>query len=122
VGMGKYFSRTVENLLMAEDPKLLEVAWVGPQEELNKTINAQPTITLMQVSLAEDLDKPDLAVGHSLGGGRGLEFAILVQGCKSTWILHARTLPRWVANCTQGQRICRFCSKRIQGKSFLFEH
>jgi len=26
VGMGKYFSRTVENLLMAEDPKLLEVA------------------------------------------------------------------------------------------------
>jgi len=62
VGMGKYFSRTVENLLMAEDPKLLEVAWVGPQEELNKTINAQPTITLMQVSLAEDLDKPDLAV------------------------------------------------------------
>mgnify|MGYP001156623378 FL=1 len=67
VGMGKYFSRTVENLLMAEDPKLLEVAWVGPQEELNKTINAQPAITLMQVSLAEDLDKPDLAVGHSLG-------------------------------------------------------
>jgi len=56
-GHGKYFSRTVENLLMAEDPKLLEVAWVGPQEELNKTINAQPTITLMQVSLAEDLDK-----------------------------------------------------------------
>jgi len=26
-GHGKYFSRTVENLLMAEDPKLLEVAW-----------------------------------------------------------------------------------------------
>jgi len=110
VGMGKYFSRTVENLLMAEDPKLLEVAWVGPQEELNKTINAQPTITLMQVSLAEDLDKPDLAVGHSLGntqhlGGRGLEFAILVQGCKSTWILHARTLPRWVANCLRTENL-----------------
>jgi len=82
----------------------------------------------MQVSLAEDLDKPDLAVGHSLGEYAALweagvwDLQSLYKVVKSTWILHARTLPRWVANCTQGQRICRFCSKRIQGKSFLFEH
>jgi [acyl-carrier-protein] S-malonyltransferase len=67
VGMGKFFSRRVETLLTENDPKLLELTWVGPQEELNKTINAQPAITLMQVSLAEDLDKPEIAVGHSLG-------------------------------------------------------
>jgi len=44
--------------------------------------------------------------------------AILVQGCKSTWILHARTLPRWVANCTQGQRICRFVVNAFKGRVF----
>ncbi|MFC1770285.1 ACP S-malonyltransferase [Candidatus Margulisiibacteriota bacterium] len=77
-GMGKVFFDNYEeiknifasaNSVLGRD--LAKICFEGPDEELRQTINAQPSIFLVSVCIAELLKKarivPSLVAGHSLG-------------------------------------------------------
>jgi len=57
--------------LKGEELDLKKLCFEGPEEELNKTINAQPAMLTMSIILYKLLQKnninPDIVAGHSLG-------------------------------------------------------
>jgi len=70
-GQGTQFAGMAEGLdLYGQlDSGLLSLMSVGPKEELDKTINAQPAIFATSLALWKEagLESPDFVMGHSLG-------------------------------------------------------
>ncbi|SFG39543.1 [acyl-carrier-protein] S-malonyltransferase [Desulfotomaculum arcticum] len=78
VGMGKAFYQQyafIREIFAEADQalafSLTELIFEGPEEELKKTVNAQPAILTVSVAMHEMLKregyKPDVVAGHSLG-------------------------------------------------------